>query len=65
MAAAGGVLGVAVVGSLWRARQGRFVITYGSSRWATGREVAKAGLFDAKGVLTLPLHRIPQVADGC
>ena len=52
MAAAGGVLGVAVaiIGSLWRARQGRFVTTYGSSRWATGREVAKAGMFDSKGV---------------
>ena len=52
MAAAGGILGVivAIAGSLWRARQTRFVTTYGSSRWATRREVDKAGLFDPAGV---------------
>ena len=52
MAAAGGLLGVivAIAGSLWRARQTRFVTTYGSSRWATRREVDKAGLFDPAGV---------------
>ena len=52
MAATGGVLGVivAIAGSLWRARQTRFVTTYGSSRWATRREVEKAGLFDPAGV---------------
>ena len=52
MAAAGGILGVivAIAGSLWRARQNRFVTTYGSSRWATRREVEKAGLFDPAGV---------------
>ena len=52
MAAAGGILGVvvAIAGSLWRARQTRFVTTYGSSRWATRREVEKAGLFDPAGV---------------
>ena len=52
MAASGGILGVivAIAGSLWRARQTRFVTTYGSSRWATRREVEKAGLFDAAGV---------------
>ncbi|GAB5508196.1 MAG: conjugal transfer protein TraG [Rhizobiaceae bacterium] len=52
MAAAGGVLGVvvAIAGSLWRARQARFVTTYGSSRWATKREIADAGLFDPQGV---------------
>ena len=52
MAAAGGILGVivAIAGSLWRARQNRLVTTYGSSRWATRREVEKAGLFDAAGV---------------
>ena len=52
MAAAGGILGVivAIAGSLWRARQDHFVTTYGSSRWATRREVEKAGLFDPAGV---------------
>ena len=52
MAAAGGILGVvvAVAGSLWRARQSRFVTTYGSSRWATRREVGKARLFEPAGV---------------
>ena len=52
MAASGGILGVivAIAGSLWRARQTRFVTTYGSSRWATRREVEKAGLCDPAGV---------------
>ena len=42
--------GVAVVGSLWRARQSRNVTTYGSSRWAFLREIKKAGLFRPAGV---------------
>ncbi|WP_417466176.1 IncP-type conjugal transfer protein TraG [Kordiimonas sp.] len=52
LAAAGGVLGVitAVVGSLWRARQGSHVTTYGSARWATYRDIIKAGLFEKAGV---------------
>jgi len=41
---------VAIVGSLWRARQNRLITTYGSSRWATPREVARAGLFRPAGV---------------
>ena len=41
---------VAIVGSLWRARQNRNVTTYGSSRWATDREIRRAGLFRASGV---------------
>ena len=53
IAASGGVLGVivAIVGSLWRARQNRLVTTYGSSRWASTREIAQSGLFEPKGVL--------------
>ena len=53
IAAAGGILGVvvAVIGSLWRARQDRAVTTYGSARWAAKREIASAGLFGAAGVL--------------
>ena len=52
LAGASGFMGcaAAVVGSLWRARQTRLVTTYGSSRWATGREIETAGLFRAAGV---------------
>ena len=42
--------GAAIGGSLWRARQSRFVTTYGSARWATQKEIATAGLFEARGV---------------
>ena len=41
---------VAIIGSLWRARQNRNVTTYGSSRWATTREISKAGLLQPFGV---------------
>ena len=41
---------VAIIGSLWRARQNRNVTTYGSSRWATSREIRKASLFRPSGV---------------
>jgi len=52
IAALSGILGciVAIVGSLWRARQTRVVTTYGSSRWATAIEIEAAGLFRAAGV---------------
>jgi len=52
IAASGGLVGVAfaVAGSLWRARQNQLVTTYGSSRWATNRDIAKAGLNDNHGV---------------
>src|SRR5208282_5032467 len=43
-------IGVAVIGSLWRARQNRLVTTYGSSRWASRKEIERAGLFHAAGV---------------
>lgn len=42
--------GAAIIGSLWRARQNRLVTTYGSSRWATMREIGKVGLFHPAGV---------------
>ena len=53
IAATSGFLGcaVAVLGSLWRARQIGVVTTYGSSRWARLAEVRKAGLFRPAGVL--------------
>jgi type IV secretion system protein VirD4 len=41
----------AIAGSLWRARQRRFVTTYGSARWATAREIERAGLLDDDGVM--------------
>ncbi|NKB53748.1 MAG: IncP-type conjugal transfer protein TraG [Rhizobiaceae bacterium] len=52
LAAAGGVFGIiiAVIGSLWRARQDNNVITYGSSRWAQPQEIRDSGLFKPKGV---------------
>jgi len=58
-AAASGLAGtlVAILGSLWRARQGRFVTTYGSSRWATRREAAQARLFEPRGVFLGRLGR--------
>jgi type IV secretion system protein VirD4 len=45
--AAGGSLMAALaamIGSIWRARQSRLVTTYGSARWATAREISRAGL---------------------
>ncbi|MDQ1153450.1 conjugal transfer protein TraG [Brevundimonas sp. SORGH_AS_0993] len=52
LAGASGFLacGAAIAGSLWRARQNRNVTTYGSSRWATRRELDQAGLFKDAGV---------------
>jgi type IV secretion system protein VirD4 len=52
IAASSGFLGcgVAIVGSLWRARQNQHVTTYGSSRWANTREIEAAGLFRPAGV---------------
>ncbi|AUN32717.1 conjugal transfer protein TraG [Niveispirillum cyanobacteriorum] len=52
LAGASGFMGcaAAIIGSLWRARQTRMVTTYGSSRWATRREVEGAGLFRPAGV---------------
>ena len=51
--AAGSSLGAAaaaMLGSIWRARQSRLVTTYGSARWATAREIARAGLRWPAGV---------------
>ncbi|WNO53483.1 conjugal transfer protein TraG [Stakelama saccharophila] len=43
--------GAAIFGSLWRARQSRNVTTYGSARWATTREIKRAGLLRDQGVM--------------
>ena len=52
LAGASGFLGCAsaIGGSLWRARQNRHVTTYGSSRWASRREIKRVGLFRGAGV---------------
>ena len=52
LAGASGFMGCAsaIAGSLWRARQNRHVTTYGSSRWATTREIERSGLFRNAGV---------------
>lgn len=46
----------AIFGSLWRARQPGKVTTYGSARWASRREVKRAGLHSEAGVLLGTLH---------
>ena len=53
LAAASGFVGcgAAIFGSLWRARQARFVTTYGSARWATHKEIERAGLLRDAGVM--------------
>ena len=52
IAAGGGLLGcgAAIFGSVWRARQASNVTTYGSARWATHKDIAKAGLLGRRGV---------------
>ncbi|MGH6873310.1 MAG: conjugal transfer protein TraG [Rhizomicrobium sp.] len=53
IAASGGF--AAIVGaisiSVWRARETKNVVTYGSARWATGKEVRAAGLLEPDGVV--------------
>lgn len=59
LAGASGFLGCgsAVVGSLWRARQKGRVTTYGSARWASHSEVARAGLLGDAGLMLGKLGR--------
>jgi type IV secretion system protein VirD4 len=42
--------GAAIAGSLWRARQSANVTTYGSARWASDKEVERAGLLRDSGL---------------
>jgi len=53
IAGSGGVaaFAVAVLMSVWRAREVKKVTTYGSARWAEACEIRKAGLLDPDGVL--------------
>lgn len=53
IAASGGFLsiGVAIMMSVWRAREAKDVITYGSARWAEPKEIAKSRLLGSDGVV--------------
>ena len=53
IAAAGGfvAIAVAIALSVWRAREAREVTTYGSARFATAREVRRAGLLGDDGAV--------------
>jgi type IV secretion system protein VirD4 len=53
IAASGGVaaMAVAVILSVWRAKEAQHVTTYGSARWADIREVRRAGLLGPDGVV--------------
>jgi type IV secretion system protein VirD4 len=59
IAASGAFVAIAVaIGmSVWRAREAKNVITYGSARWATPAEIRKAGLLGPDGVLLGRLRR--------
>jgi type IV secretion system protein VirD4 len=53
IAASGGIaaMGVAIILSVWRAKEAQHVTTYGSARWADIREVRRAGLLGPDGVV--------------
>ncbi|RUW46524.1 conjugal transfer protein TraG [Mesorhizobium sp. M1A.F.Ca.ET.072.01.1.1] len=53
IAVSGGFLSIVVaIGmSVWRAREAKNIVTYGSARWAERREVEAAGLLGADGVV--------------
>jgi type IV secretion system protein VirD4 len=53
IAASGGIaaMAVAIILSVWRAREAQHVTTYGSACWADPREVRRAGLLGPDGVV--------------
>ncbi|MGP2492625.1 conjugal transfer protein TraG [Mesorhizobium sp. PUT5] len=53
IAASGGLIAivVAIMMSVWRAREATDVATFGSARWATPAEIREAGLLDPDGVV--------------
>jgi type IV secretion system protein VirD4 len=53
IAASGTVIAIiaAIAMSVWRAREAKRVITYGSARWATRKEACTAGLLTPDGVV--------------
>jgi type IV secretion system protein VirD4 len=53
IAASGGIAAIviAIILSVWRAKEAQHVTTYGSARWADKREVRRAGLLGPDGVV--------------
>jgi type IV secretion system protein VirD4 len=53
IAASGGIaaMAVAIILSVWRAKEAQNVTTYGSARWADTKEVRRAGLLGPDGVV--------------
>jgi type IV secretion system protein VirD4 len=53
IAASGGIaaMGVAIILSVWRAKEANQVTTYGSARWADVGEIRRAGLLGPDGVV--------------
>jgi type IV secretion system protein VirD4 len=53
IAGAGGIaaFAVAIAMSVWRAREAKHTITYGSARWATAQEIRTADLLHPDGVM--------------
>ncbi len=53
IAASGGIAAIfiAIIMSVWRAKEAQLVTTYGSARWADAREVRRAGLLGPDGVV--------------
>ncbi|HUO00471.1 MAG TPA: conjugal transfer protein TraG [Bradyrhizobium sp.] len=51
--ASGGLIAIigAIAISVWRAREAKNIVTYGSARWATETEIRAAGLFSPDGVV--------------
>lgn len=47
---------VAIAISIWRAHEVKKATTYGSARWASAREIRKAGLLEPDGVVLGHLH---------
>jgi type IV secretion system protein VirD4 len=66
IAASGGFLSivVAVAMSVWRAREAKTAATYGSARWATGKEIRAAGLTAPDGVILDQFDRVYLRHDG-
>jgi len=52
IAAGGGFVGTmfAVIGSVWRGRQAKRLTTFGSSQWASHKQIKKVGLLNDEGV---------------
>ena len=58
IAGAGGIaaFAVAIAMSVWRAREAKHTITYGSARWATAQEIRSADLLHPDGVVLGQWH---------